>query len=87
MKRIVDKIVRQCGIEIELAEKIVRITSAQDYSVQTLASKFTCSTDLVYRLIKSGQLKAYKLSAGKKADLRITPDAVEAYVQRMQVIT
>jgi excisionase family DNA binding protein len=50
--------------------------SAQVYSVASLADHWGCGTDTVYSLIRSGDLRAFKLG-GKL--LRIREDEVERF--------
>lgn len=45
------------------------------YTIQTLAQHWACSTDVIYDLIRSGKLKAFRIGNA----LRIRAEEVERY--------
>lgn len=56
-----------------------------DNTVLDVARKLNCSPRGVYRLIKSGQLRAYTVNA--RGDLRIRDEWVAAFVEARSLTT
>lgn len=56
----------------------------RSYKAKEVAEILGCTTDNVYRLIKYGQLKAFKVGP-KQAYVRVTDIELQDYIRRMQV--
>lgn len=55
----------------------------KSYKVKEVAQMLGCTTDNVYRMIKYGQLEAFKV--GGRANMRITDHALADFIERMKV--
>lgn len=55
----------------------------KSYKVKEVAEMLGCTIDNVYRLIKYGQLSAFKVSG--RVNLRVTDIALRDYLERMRV--
>lgn len=55
----------------------------KSYKPREVAERLGCTTDNVYRLIKYGQLKAFRI--GGRVNLRITDRDLQDFVERMEV--
>ena len=55
----------------------------KSYKVKEVAEMLGCTIDNVYRLIKYGQLSAFKV--GGRVNLRVTDIALKDYLERMRV--
>ena len=58
-------------------------TPIKSYKVKEVAEKLGCSIDNVYRLIKYGQLEAFRI--GGKRNFRVTDKALNDFISRMVV--
>ena len=55
----------------------------KSYKVREVAEMLGCTADNVYRMIKYGQLEAFKV--GGRANMRITDIALNNFIEKMKV--
>ena len=55
----------------------------KSYKISEVAEKLGCTTDHVYRMIKYGNLDAFKV--GGRANLRVPDYALDDFLERMKV--
>ena len=56
---------------------------SKSFKVSEVAEMLGCTKDNVYRLIKYGNLEAFRV--GGKANLRVTDRALNDFIERMKV--
>ena len=60
-------------------------TPNKSYSVVEVAEKLGCCRDHVYRMIKYGNLEAFRIGIGKSANIRISDKARKDFIERMTI--
>ena len=55
----------------------------KSYKVSEVAEKLGCSPDHVYRMVKYGNIEAFRV--GGKANIRIPDYAIDNFIERMKV--
>lgn len=58
-------------------------TPNKSYKIKEVAERLGCTTDNVYRLIKYGNLEAFKV--GGRVNMRVTDHALQDFIERMKV--
>ena len=55
----------------------------KSYKVSEVASRLGCTPDHVYRMVKYGNIEAFRV--GGKANIRIPDYAIDNFIERMKV--
>lgn len=60
------------------------MTTRKAYSTAEVAESLGVSDPTIRRLLKTGELKGFKMGSGAYAPWRVSADALDAYIKEME---